>query len=269
MRVSIIVFPGSNCDHDVSHAFGTVLNTSSGEHAVRMIWHQDHDLQNPDLVVLPGGFSFGDYLRTGALAKLSPAMSAVLKFANAGGAVLGICNGFQILCEVGLLPGVLLRNVGCNFLSRPVHLLVEPSLSAFSANIPNGSSANAVREVITCPIAHGEGNYFADEQTLSRIQTSGQVVFRYCSASGEVDAGDRNSNPNGSAASIAGICNESGNVVGLMPHPERAIEALVGGRGGQSCLGLLQRFVENVGQRQVEMGFKSAKSGGLGAQNPL
>ena len=204
MRVAVVVFPGTNCDQDVLHVFGKLLNAEAYP-----VWHRDTDLQKPDLVVLPGGFSYGDYLRTGALAKLSPVMESVKDFASNGGRVLGICNGFQILCEAGLLPGVLLENVGSG---------IEPG------------------KVITCPIAHFQGNYYADEATLKEIEANGQVVFRYSDAQGNVSPDDRSSNVNGSCHAIAGIANKAGNVVGLMPHPERAAEALVGFVGGDTGL---------------------------------
>lgn len=222
MRVAVVVFPGTNCDQDVLHVFGKLLNAEAYP-----VWHRDTDLQKPDLVVLPGGFSYGDYLRTGALAKLSPVMQSVKDFASKGGRVLGICNGFQILCEAGLLPGVLLENVGRRFLSQFVHIKTEKSVGFFTSGIEPG-------KVITCPIAHFQGNYYADEATLKEIEANGQVVFRYADAHGNVAPDDRSSNVNGSCHAIAGITNKAGNVVGLMPHPERAAEALVGFVGGDS-----------------------------------
>lgn len=222
MRVSIIVFPGSNCDHDVEHLYGKMLGAKTS-----LVWHRDTDLKSPDLVVLPGGFAYGDYLRTGALARLSPVMTEIKKFAAAGGPVLGVCNGFQILCEVGLLPGVLLRNRARKFLSQFVTLKVENVSTPFSRGYSLGA-------LITCPIAHGEGNFFCDPATLEKLESDGQVVFRYCNSQGIVDPSDINSNPNGSLNAIAGICNDAGNVVGLMPHPERASEAIVGAFGAKS-----------------------------------
>ncbi len=235
MRVAVVVFPGTNCDHDALYVLGTQLRSE-----VYPVWHRSQDLQNPDLVVLPGGFSFGDYLRTGALAKLSPAMTAVRKFADRGGQVLGICNGFQILCEAEMLPGALLENVGRQFLSRFVHVRVSSNKSFFTTGLTEGS-------VITCPIAHFQGNYFADAPTLSELEKQGQIVFRYCSAQGEVDPTDRSSNVNGSLNAIAGICNQEGNVVGLMPHPERATEALIGAVGGTTGMAPFARLVSTVG----------------------
>ncbi len=224
MRVAVVVFPGTNCDQDVLHVFSKLLNAEAYP-----VWHRDTDLQKPDLVVLPGGFSYGDYLRTGALAKLSPVMESVKDFASNGGRVLGICNGFQILCEAGLLPGVLLENVGRRFLSQFVHIKTEKSVGFFTSGIEPG-------KVITCPIAHFQGNYYADEATLKEIEANRQVVFRYSDAQGDVSPDDRSSNVNGSCHAIAGIANKAGNVVGLMPHPERAAEALVGFVGGDTGL---------------------------------
>ncbi len=231
MRVAVVVFPGTNCDQDVLHVFGKLLNAEAFP-----VWHRDTDLQNADLVVLPGGFSYGDYLRTGALAKLSPVMDAVKDFAGRGGRVLGICNGFQILCESGLLPGALLENVGQRFLSRFVHIKTERSLGFFTSGMEPG-------KVITCPIAHFQGNYYADASTLAEIEANGQVVFRYSDATGAVAPDDRASNVNGSCNAIAGISNKAGNVVGLMPHPERAVEVLTGFVGGDSGLEPFRRAV--------------------------
>ena len=221
-RVSVVVFPGSNCDHDVIHLYRALLKTD-----VYQVWHKDRDLKNPDLVIVPGGFSYGDYLRTGALAKLSPVMESVSEFAKKGGPVLGICNGFQILCEAGLLSGVLLQNIGMKFLSQFVHLKVENTKTPFTTKLSKGA-------IISCPIAHGEGNFFAAPETIKALEGEGQVVFRYCAETGVVKNEDRRSNPNGSINSIAGICSPKGNVVGMMPHPERAAEALIGWIGGET-----------------------------------
>lgn len=226
MKATVIRFPGSNCDHDVEHLYGSLL-----EGEVSVVWHTERDLKKPDVVVIPGGFSFGDYLRTGALARVSPVMESVKKFADDGGAVIGICNGFQILCECGLLPGVLLRNIEMKFLSRFVSIKVENNGTPFTKRFQKGA-------IVTCPIAHGEGNYFCDSDTLSSLEGNGQVVFRYCDATGQRADNDREINPNGSLNSIAGICSVKGNVVGLMPHPERSVEALVGLKGGTSGLGV-------------------------------
>lgn len=220
MTVAVVVFPGSNCDHDVAYVYGTLLGQK-----IKPVWHKERDLGKPDVVVLPGGFSYGDYLRTGALAKLSPIMSEVSKFAKSGGKVIGICNGFQVLCESGLLPGVLLQNIGMKFLSLFLPLKVESSETPFTRKLAAGSR-------LFCPVAHGDGNYFADPETLRRLEGEGRVVFRYCDTEGDVRHDDRASNPNGSCNSIAGVCNESRNVVGLMPHPERISHERVGGPGG-------------------------------------
>ncbi len=224
MKVSIVVFPGTNCDHDAEHVLGTQLGCE-----VNSVWHRSTDLGGADIVVLPGGFSYGDYLRTGALAKLSPVMSAVKKFAHGGGRVVGICNGFQILCEAELLPGALLENVGRVFLSQFVHLAVTSEKSFFTKGVEKGT-------VVTCPIAHFQGNYFAAPETLSELEREDRIVVRYCSELGVIDHNDRSINVNGSCLSIAGVCSEDGNVVGMMPHPERATELLTGFVGGNSGL---------------------------------
>lgn len=216
MRVSVVLFPGSNCEHDVVHVYGTLLNAQ-----VEVVWYADEDLKKPDLVVLPGGFAYGDYLRTGALAKIAPIMPAVKQFAEKGGPVLGICNGFQILCEVGLLPGTLLRNKQLKFLSQFVHLKVENDQTPMTRGVKPGT-------IVTCPIAHGEGNYFAFPDTIRELESEGQVVFRYVDSKGKVANDDLDINPNGAINSIAGICNKKRNVVGLMPHPERSAEQGIG-----------------------------------------
>jgi len=224
VKVGVVVFPGTNCDQDIEHVYSDLLKVET----VR-IWHRDTDLPPVDIVVLPGGFSYGDYLRTGALAKLSPVMGSIKSFAASGGRVLGICNGFQILCEAGLLPGVLLENIGRRFLSRFVNMRVDSNTSFFTTGLTLGS-------VITCPIAHFQGNYFADSETIQRLEGEGQVVFRYCSHTGLQSDIDREVNVNGSINSIAGITNGTGNVVGLMPHPERSVELIQGFVGGSSGL---------------------------------
>ena len=224
MRVGVVVFPGTNCDQDVENVYGALLKAEPVK-----IWHRDTTLQGVDIVVVPGGFSYGDYLRTGALANLSPVMGAIKDFASQGGRVLGICNGFQILCEAGLLPGVLLENVGRKFLSRFVHMRVDSERTFFTHGLNTGT-------VITCPIAHFQGNYFADPATITQLESNHQVVFRYCDQAGNRADSDSEVNVNGSVNSIAGICNSSGNVVGLMPHPERAVEALTGFIAGASGL---------------------------------
>jgi phosphoribosylformylglycinamidine synthase len=217
VRVGVVVFPGSNCDHDTYH----VLKHLMGAEA-RFVWHKDSDLGGLEAVVLPGGFSYGDYLRTGAIARFSPVMRAVVEFAGRGRPVLGICNGFQILQEAGLLPGAMLRNRSVRFLSQPVHVRVERTDTPVTAGLGEGA-------VLTMPIAHGEGNFHLPEDELDRLEGEGRVVFRYATKEGRLDPA---ANPNGSARAIAGICNPGRNVVGLMPHPERAAEALLGSTDG-------------------------------------
>ena len=220
-------FPGSNCDEDAFRAVADML----GQEAV-YLWHKDHHLQDVDLVILPGGFSYGDYLRPGAIARFSPIMREVVAFAKRGGPVLGICNGFQIACEAGLLPGALLRNSSLRFVSAPVHLRVESIATQFTSQYHLG-------QVIRVPIAHGDGRFTADADVLERMEGEGQVVFRYVNANGEAtDA----ANPNGSQRNIAGIINEAGNVLGMMPHPERAMDTHLGSIDGlglfRSVLGI-------------------------------
>jgi phosphoribosylformylglycinamidine synthase I len=212
-----VVFPGTWSDRDCAHALLDVL----GE-PVRYVDYRERDLDDLSLVILPGGFSYGDYLRCGAIARFTPVMEAVAAFANRGGLVLGICNGFQILQEARLLPGALLRNASCEFRCEWVHLRVEQSDSAFTVDCRPG-------QVLRIPISHGEGNFFADAHTLQSLEANGQVVFRYCAPNGRITA---DANPNGSVGNIAGISNARGNVVGMMPHPERACEALLGGEDG-------------------------------------
>ena len=217
MKFAVVVFPGSNCDHDAHYAAQHVL----GQEA-ELIWHKDTSLGGADVVVLPGGFAHGDYLRTGAMARFSPIMREVKAFAERGGPVLGICNGFQVLLEAGLLPGAMLRNRDLKFHCEHVHIRVEQTDTPFTVGSRRG-------QVLRIPIAHGEGNYFADAETLERLEANRQVIFRYTDEAGRVtDA----ANPNGSAASIAGLCNEARNVVGLMPHPERACELSLGSSDG-------------------------------------
>lgn len=218
MRFSIVVFPGSNCDHDAYHAVKHVLGQDA-----RFAWHKETSLKGADVVILPGGFSHGDYLRTGAIARFSPIMQAVTEFARAGGPVLGICNGFQVLLEAGLLPGAMLRNRDLKFHCEHVHVRVERLDTPFTLAAAKG-------QVLRLPIAHGEGNYYADPEVIAGLESCGRVVFRYCDARGDVtDA----ANPNGSVNNIAGICNEVRNVVGLMPHPERACESALGSADGR------------------------------------
>ena len=217
MKAGIVRFPGSNCDEDAFHAIADHL----GQEAV-YLWHKDHDLQNVDLVILPGGFSYGDYLRAGAIARFSPIMQEVIAFAKRGGPVLGICNGFQIACEAGLLPGALLRNASLRFVSAPVQLRVESIATRYTSQYHIG-------QVISIPVAHGDGRYTADADTLARLEGEGQVVFRYVNAHGEATA---SANPNGSLRNIAGIVSAEGNVLGMMPHPERALDATLGSTDG-------------------------------------
>ena len=217
MNVGIVVFPGSNCDRDVAWIVRDCLNQPT-----RLVWHQESDLMDLDLVIIPGGFSYGDYLRCGAIARFSPVMQATVQHAEAGKYVLGICNGFQVLTEAGLLPGALVRNRDLNFICDRVPLKVEKNHLPWTTQYQH-------EEVITLPIAHGEGNYYADAETLGSLEKNGQILFRYCSLQGAADA---TSNPNGSLNNIAGICNPQGNVLGMMPHPERAADQLLGPTDG-------------------------------------
>jgi phosphoribosylformylglycinamidine synthase I len=217
MKFGVVVFPGSNCDHDAFYAIGNVLHKP-----VEFIWHQSQDLANCDAVILPGGFAHGDYLRTGAIARFSPVMKSVEKFAGTGGMVLGICNGFQILLEAGLLPGAMMRNSGLRYICRHVHIRVEQTDTPFTTAAQRG-------QILTIPIAHNDGNYTCDEATLADLEKNRQVVFRYTTPAG---ANDGAGNPNGSMNNIAGICNRERNVAGLMPHPERAVESALGSDDG-------------------------------------
>ncbi len=230
VKFGIVVFPGSNCDHDAYHATKHVL----GEEA-RFIWHKDESVGDVDVVVLPGGFSYGDYLRAGAIARFSPILSDVIRFAEDGGIVMGICNGFQVLCEVGLLPGALLRNASLRFICKPVTLRVEQVDTPFTNAFSPG-------DLVRIPIAHGEGNYFASEDVLDGLETNGRVVFRYCTSEGVVSA---EGNPNGSQRNIAGIVNETRNVLGMMPHPERHMEPLLGSEDGVNVFrSIVRRLTE-------------------------
>jgi phosphoribosylformylglycinamidine synthase I len=225
MKFGVVVLPGSNCDHDALHVAHDVL----GEEA-EVLWHKDTDLKGADCVIIPGGFAYGDYLRAGALAKFAPIMDSIRRHADNGGLVLGICNGFQVLTEVGLLPGALMRNQHLRFLSRDVHILVEETDTPFTNEFVRN-------DFFRVPIAHGEGNYFADDATLDDLERHGQVIFRYCDASGRITA---EANPNGSARNIAGICNRNRNVLGMMPHPERCAESILGNAAG---LGVFRSIV--------------------------
>jgi phosphoribosylformylglycinamidine synthase I len=230
MKIGVVVFPGSNCDHDAYHAVGGVL-----QKPVEFIWHQSENMSGLDAVILPGGFSYGDYLRTGAIARFSPVMRALDKFARSGGLVLGICNGFQILCEAGLLPGALMRNTGLRFICRHVHIRVETTATPFT-------SAARTGQVLRIPIAHADGNYVCDDATLAELKRNDQIAFRYCAPDGSLDPA---ANPNGSRDAIAGLCNHGRNVLGMMPHPERAVESALGSTDGlvvfQSLIAALSR----------------------------
>ncbi len=231
MKAGVVVFPGSNCDHDLYHVLKHILGQD-----VRFVWHKDRDVADLDAVFLAGGFSYGDYLRSGAIARFSPVMSEVVAMAKAGKPVMGICNGFQILCEAGLLPGALMRNRNLDFICKEVYLTVVNDRTRFTADYRAG-------EVLKIPIAHGEGNYVAEAETIAELNDNGQVVFRYCDADGNItDA----ANPNGSLENIAGICNREGNVLGMMPHPERASEALLGSEDGKRVFTSLIAAVERV-----------------------
>jgi len=232
MKFAVVVFPGSNSDRDAWYAAGQVL----GEQA-ELVWHKDSDLAGADAVILPGGFAHGDYLRTGAIARFSPIMAAVSQFAERGGPVLGICNGFQVLLEAGLLPGAMVRNRSVKFVSRHVHVRVEQTDTPFTIACHAG-------QVLSLPIAHGEGNYFADPAAIAALEQNRQVIFRYTSRDGVVSDA---ANPNGSLNNIAGICNAARNVVGLMPHPERACEAALGSADGRVVLqSVVKAFAERV-----------------------
>ncbi|HEY6767475.1 MAG TPA: phosphoribosylformylglycinamidine synthase subunit PurQ [Candidatus Sulfotelmatobacter sp.] len=221
MKFGVLVFPGSNCGHDAYWAIQQVA-----KQPVTFLWHESHDLENCDAIIVPGGFAFGDYLRTGAIAKFSPVMESVKNFAAHDGLVLGICNGFQILCEAGLLPGALMRNVGLKYVCKPVQVRVENVETPFTNACDKG-------EILTIPIGHMEGNYFCDESTLEELRRNNRIVFRYSSAAGAVGGV---ANPNGSLDDIAGICSPGGNVLGMMPHPERSAELELGGIDGMKVI---------------------------------
>jgi phosphoribosylformylglycinamidine synthase I len=247
MKFGVLIFPGSNCDHD---AYWTIQQVA--KQPVTFLWHESHDLEGCDVIVVPGGFAYGDYLRTGAIASFSPVMKAVGRFAKSGGLVLGICNGFQILLEAGLLPGAMMRNKGLRFLCRQVHVRVESTDTPFTCAARPGL-------ILKMPIAHMEGNYFCEPATLAELERNKQVVFRYVHADGRdarPDAAGRqgaleedDANPNGSLAAIAGICNRERNVVGLMPHPERAVETALGTTDG---LVILRSMVVSLSRRTAE-----------------
>ncbi|AKX94880.1 phosphoribosylformylglycinamidine synthase subunit PurQ [Neomoorella thermoacetica] len=221
MKFGVIVFPGSNCDQDVHYALGSVLGQN-----VDYLWHGDTSVSGYDCLILPGGFSYGDYLRAGAIARFAPIMPAVIDFARSGGLVLGICNGFQILLEAGLLPGAMMRNACLQFRCQWTCLKVDNNATPFTNRFREG-------QVVRIPIAHGEGNYYADAATLAQLEANRQIIFRYCSPDGEVTPA---ANPNGSVGNIAGIINREGNVLGMMPHPERCAEGILGGSDGRELL---------------------------------
>ena len=231
MNFAVLQFPGSNCDQDAVHVLRNVLG-----HAARLVWHKDASLGDADAVIVPGGFSYGDYLRTGAIARFSPVMQAVQQFAANGGLVLGICNGFQILCEAGLLPGALVRNKSLQFRCEHVFLKTATTDSPFTNQTPSG-------QLLRVPIAHGEGCYFADTETLAALQANNQVLWQYVSATGELTEA---ANPNGSLQNIAGVCNATRNVAGLMPHPERASENLLGSADGKV---IFQSMISALGSK--------------------
>ena len=231
MKFGVVVFPGSNCDHDAFYAVGNVLGKP-----VEFIWHQSQDLANCDAIILPGGFSYGDYLRTGAIARFSPVMQAVEKFAKSGGLVLGICNGFQTLLESGLLPGAMMRNSGLRFICRQVYIRVEQTDTPFTNAAHKG-------QILKVPIAHSDGNYTCDDATYAELEKNRQVIFRYTTPDGSNDAAG---NPNGSMHNIAGICNRGRNVAGLMPHPERAVECTLGSADGLVILRSMGEVLEGA-----------------------
>ena len=232
MKFAVLQFPGSNCDQDCVHVLRNVMG-----HSARLLWHKDTSVGDSDAVIVPGGFSYGDYLRTGAIARFSPVMQAVQAFAAQGGLVLGICNGFQILCEAGLLPGALIRNRSLQFRCEQVHLQTATIDSAFTNRVPAG-------KLLRVPIAHGEGCYFADPETLAGMRSRGQVLWRYVDAQG---AATEAANPNGSVDNIAGVCNEGRNVAGLMPHPERASEDVLGCSDGRL---IFESIIHSLQQRR-------------------
>ena len=217
-KFGVVVFPGSNCDHDAYYALKKIMNVD-----VTFLWHKENDLQNSNVIILPGGFSYGDYLRCGAIARFSPIMNSVVDFANRGGYVVGICNGFQVLLEAGLLPGVMIRNKSLKFVCKDIYLRIENKNTIFTSGI-------GLERPMKIPIAHGEGNYFADDETLKELMDNNQIAFKYTSSGGLLDD---ESNPNGSTMNIAGITNKKGNVLGLMPHPERACDPVLGKSDGK------------------------------------
>lgn len=230
-KFGVVVFPGSNCDHDAYYVIKKILS-----HDVNFLWHKENNLNDSNVIILPGGFSYGDYLRTGAIARFSPIMNSVIDFANKGGIVIGICNGFQILLEAGLLPGVMLRNISLQFVCKDVYLSTENRKTIFTEQIPSDKNA------IKIPIAHGEGNYFATDDVLKELQDNDQIVFRYSDSNGNVKD---EVNPNGSLLNIAGITNRKGNVLGMMPHPERACDSVLGKTDGQFIFKSIINYLTN------------------------
>ncbi len=228
-KFGVVVFPGSNCDHDAYHAVKKVL-----DYEAEFLWHKDSDLKGSDAIVLPGGFSYGDYLRSGAIARFSPLMEAVINFAENGGIVIGICNGFQILLEAGLLPGAMLKNESLKFVCKDVYLKAENKDTIFTSELK--------KDVIRVPVAHGDGNYFADDSTLAELKANNQIVFTYASKDGEVN---ENFNPNGSVSNIAGIVNKNKNVLGMMPHPERCCDPILGNADGAGVFNSIAKSILN------------------------
>ena len=232
IKFGVVVFPGSNCDHDAYHVCKKILHQDA-----EFLWHKEADVKDADVIILPGGFSYGDYLRCGAIARFSPVMKEVVRFAHQGGPVIGICNGFQVLLEAGLLPGVLLKNSSLLFVCKYVRIRVENSDTIFTNQCREG-------EVLEIPIAHGEGNYFTDGETLQQLEDNGQIVFRYCDEGGNITT---SANPNGSMANIAGITNKAGNILGMMPHPERASDPLLRHTDGQKIFhSMIESFVSHM-----------------------
>ncbi len=239
MKFGVIVFPGSNCDHDAYH----VVSKHVGQ-PVDFVWHKETDLDRFDAVIVPGGFSYGDYLRAGALAQFSPVMKAVKDFAEKGKFVFGVCNGFQILCEADLLPGALMRNRNLHFVCKHVFIKVENEKTPYTSELEKG-------EVLKIPIAHAEGNYVCDDETFMELESNNRIIFRYCDEEGETSD---DANPNGSRSNIAGICNARGNVLGMMPHPERACEGLLGSNDGRDIFRSLTNAIANISEMRSECG---------------
>jgi phosphoribosylformylglycinamidine synthase subunit PurQ / glutaminase len=230
MKFGVVIFPGSNCDQDMIYVLSDIM-----EQEVVKLWHKDTDLQGVDAIVLPGGFSYGDYLRSGAIARFSPIMEKVIEFANNGGFVFGVCNGFQILCESGLLPGALLHNDNQKYICKNIYIVPDNNSSSVTAKLDK-------QKGLMIPIAHGEGRYFAKKEVLQEMRQNGQILFRYCNESGEITS---EANPNGSVENIAGVCNENKNVIGMMPHPERGADDELGNTDGRLIFESMMSFLEN------------------------